>query len=148
MSAIPLILEPKLQIKSKKEVWEILEIEKWRKVGVLSFDPINLSETPKHFLLHANFSMCVMKRARNKKTLYIIYIVWSNPIRLSLCLVRIQLEPFSFTLCRPLLYLWSVNQMCLTVKSVGKRIWCFIETSQYINSSTPTARSCFWFHLL
>lgn len=98
---------------------EILEMEKWRGVGVLSFDPINLSETPKHFLLHPNFCVCFMKRAR-KKTPYIIYKVWRNPIRLSLCLVRIQLKPFNFTICRPL---FSVECKSNVLNSqVGKKV--------------------------
>lgn len=43
----------------------MLEVEKWSREGVVSFDLINLSEIPKHFLWHmkANF----MKRPRKKK---------------------------------------------------------------------------------
>lgn len=71
MSAIPHIFEPKLQIKSKERGREILEMEQWSRVGELSFDPINLSETPKHFLFPANLRVCFKK----KDTFYNIYSV-------------------------------------------------------------------------
>lgn len=51
---------------------EILEMEKWRRVGVLCFDPINLSETPKHFVT------CKRLRVFHKtckKNIYNIYSV-------------------------------------------------------------------------
>lgn len=70
-SAIPHIFEPKLQITSKERGREILEMEQWSRVGELSFDPINLSETPKHFLFPANLRVCFKK----KDTLYNIYSV-------------------------------------------------------------------------
>lgn len=64
-SAIPHIREPKLQDESDKEEKKYWMWKNGAGRGLVSFDLINLSEIPKHFLWHlkANFCVCFMKRA-------------------------------------------------------------------------------------
>lgn len=75
MSAIPHILEPKTANHAEEIGREILKIEKWRKVGVLSFDPINLSDT-KTLFVPCKFLRVIHETWKAKKdTLHNIYSV-------------------------------------------------------------------------